>query len=99
MGMFDYITFDEQDCFVCGKPIAVWQSKSGDCELQLLTPEELYKQSSDTAPYFYGYCNNDDWNNREKPHHYNQYSITPPQPMKIELAIPQEDITNERTGK
>lgn len=46
MGMFDDITY-EAPCPICGAPLTGWQSKSGDCALQQLTPSELWLQRHD----------------------------------------------------
>lgn len=54
MGMFDSIIY-EANCFNCKHPLSDFQSKSGRCELQKLTPAELYEQGGSQA-IFYAYC-------------------------------------------
>lgn len=49
MGMFDDITYTAP-CPICGTPLTNWQSKSGGCGLQKITPAELWEQRDD--PYY-----------------------------------------------
>lgn len=46
MGMFDDITY-EAPCPICGAKLTGWQSKSGGCSLDRLTPSELWTQRYD----------------------------------------------------
>lgn len=56
MGMFDDITY-EASCPICSRPLRGWQSKSGGCGLQDLTPSELWQQrSDDDRARFYTAC-------------------------------------------
>jgi len=54
MGMFDYIEYKD-NCLSCGELLQDIQSKSGDCELQTLTPQELFAQGG-YGSTFYSYC-------------------------------------------
>lgn len=74
MGMFDWIIYEETKCRYCDTPVTEYQSKSGECELQHLTPEQLLTQSDDTEAVFYGYCNLD-WNSKPTPHG-NHFRVT-----------------------
>lgn len=49
MGMFDEVTY-EAPCPFCGAKLTKWQSKSGGCGLQHLTPQQLWGQRHD--PYY-----------------------------------------------
>lgn len=49
MGMFDDITYTAP-CPICGTPLTNWQSKSGGCVLQKITPAELWDSAAD--PYY-----------------------------------------------
>lgn len=66
MGMFDWIVYKETECSACGTPVKEYQSKSGMCELNRLSPAELVVQAGGEA-IFYGYCDRD-WNSDKKPH-------------------------------
>lgn len=46
MGMFDDIRY-EAPCPICGAALTLWQSKSGGCSLQNITPSELWEQCYD----------------------------------------------------
>lgn len=46
MGMFDDITYTAP-CPICGEPLNGWQSKSAGCNLDKLTPAELWQQRED----------------------------------------------------
>jgi uncharacterized protein (UPF0212 family) len=47
MGMFDYVEY-EAKCPKCGASITDWQSKDGDCLMDVLTPKDVR--------YFYTSC-------------------------------------------
>lgn len=56
MGMYDHIAYTAP-CPFCGEPLTRWQSKDGECELQHLTPPQLWKQSRRGRPIeFYDNC-------------------------------------------
>lgn len=46
MGMFDDIEYNVP-CPICGTPLTHWQSKSAGCNLDRLTPAELWEQRED----------------------------------------------------
>lgn len=48
MGMFDWVEY-ECECPVCGKTLNEFQSKSGDCTLSRVKPEDVNK--------WYDFCN------------------------------------------
>lgn len=84
MGMFDYVEYKETDCAICGEPVVEYQSKSGNCELAKLTPAELLSQSEDEEAIFYGYCNDDSWNDPNKTQHCNTFVVIPPTELRVE---------------
>ena len=57
MGMFDQIVF-EMPCPICKEPLKDWQSKSGPCILEDLTPADLWAQRE---PDPLGYADNVQW--------------------------------------
>ena len=53
MGMFDYVDY-ETKCPKCGETVSGFQTKSGRCQLETITPEE--------AGVFYSSCKGcDSW--------------------------------------
>ena len=49
MGMYDEVKF-KIDCPYCGEPAGLFQSKDGNCTLDILKPEEV--------DWCYGHCKN-----------------------------------------
>ena len=49
MGMFDDVRY-KAECIKCKKLLVNWQSKDGECILDLIEPESVN--------HFYGYCSN-----------------------------------------
>ena len=47
MGMFDDIVY-EMPCPICKEPLTQWQSKSGPCLLEKLTPAQLWERRNDS---------------------------------------------------
>jgi len=40
MGMFDYVKY-EAPCTYCGEKLVDWQSKDGECNLEMLEPKDV----------------------------------------------------------
>lgn len=69
MGMFDYVKH-EAPCYKCGATISSWQSKDGDCLMEMLT--------TDGVDNFYADC--------PKCRAWNEYSIEPPTERRFVLV-------------
>jgi hypothetical protein len=74
MGMFDHIQL-EKACIGCTEMLDEWQSKNGDCELQILTLPELLEQSKGYNAYIYTSCDNCGM--------WNQYLVVPPKDITL----------------
>lgn len=53
MGMFDYVEY-AANCRLCDRPLAQFQSKDGECRLELLQPSAVER--------FYEMCSCGAWN-------------------------------------
>ena len=60
MGMFDTVKY-KAPCWKCGEPITEFQSKDGECMLEIVTPKQVGN--------FYGSC--------YKCHAWNEYDVIP----------------------
>lgn len=48
MGMFDWVEYPPQPCWKCGADVKGWQSKDGECLMNIVQPHEVKR--------FYSVC-------------------------------------------